>query len=80
MLPKLVLSDFDGTLTKDGLLSAEFFKVLDLLEEYSIPFVIVSGRSMAWGHFLLTHTNLRSAIMEGGGVVITKNSDGFMIE
>jgi hypothetical protein len=71
--PKIVFSDFDGTLTVNGMLTAQFFELLELLKKEEIPLVIVSGRSLSWGHFFLTHFPLEVVVMEGGGVMVHKN-------
>lgn len=68
--PKLVFSDFDGTLTLDDELRPEFFDVLSLLKNHDVPLVICTGRSKSWAHFLLTHfPQLDYVITEGGGVL-----------
>ena len=77
---KIVFSDFDGTLTQNGKLGAVFFELINLIEANQSELVIVSGRSVSWGHFLLTHFPLKHVIMEGGGVIVTRNIDGQMIE
>ena len=71
---KIVFSDFDGTLTfKEGL-SPVFFDIINLLESKKIPLIIVTGRSLSWGHFLLTHFSfLRHVIVEGGGAIVSRN-------
>lgn len=70
---KIVLSDFDGTLTfKEGL-SPIFFDLLSFLESKKVPLVIVTGRSLSWGHFLLTHfPYLKDVIVEGGGAIVSR--------
>jgi HAD superfamily hydrolase (TIGR01484 family) len=68
----LIFSDFDGTLTLHESLSPVFFDVLQCIQENKAELVVVSGRSVSWGHFLLTHFPLRYAIMEGGGVILRK--------
>jgi HAD superfamily hydrolase (TIGR01484 family) len=73
---KIIFSDFDGTLTLNGKLGAVFFDLISLIEENNSELVIVSGRSLSWGHFFLTHFPLKHVIMEGGGVIITKNNEG----
>ena len=73
---KIVFSDFDGTLTNSGKLGAVFFDILSLIEKHGSELVIVSGRSLSWGHFFLTHFPLKHAIMEGGGVIVTRNKEG----
>ncbi|MEX0798229.1 MAG: HAD-IIB family hydrolase [Bacteriovoracaceae bacterium] len=77
---KIVFSDFDGTLTVNGKLGAVFFDLLELIEKNHSELVIVSGRSLSWGHFLLTHFPLKRAIMEGGGVILSKNVEGIISE
>ena len=77
---KIVFSDFDGTLTNNGKLGAVFFELITLIEANLSELVIVSGRSLSWGHFLLTHFPLKHVIMEGGGVIITRNKEGQIIE
>ena len=77
---KIVFSDFDGTLTVNGKLGAVFFELLNLIEANRSSLVIVSGRSLSWGHFFLTHFPLKYVIMEGGGVILSKNKDGQIIE
>lgn len=75
---KIVFSDFDGTLTLHEKLGPVFFDILNLLNSHNIPLVIVTGRSLSWGHFLLTHFPLQDVIVEGGGARVYKN--GKMIE
>lgn len=77
---KIVFSDFDGTLTNNGKLGAVFFKILETIEKNDSELVIVSGRSVSWGHFLLTHFPLKHVIMEGGGVIVSKSVDGVLSE
>jgi HAD superfamily hydrolase (TIGR01484 family) len=75
---KIVFSDFDGTLTNNGKLGAVFFKTLELIEKHHSELVIVSGRSVSWGHFFLTHFPLKHAIMEGGGVIVSRSVEGHL--
>ena len=77
---KIVFSDFDGTLTNNGKLGAVFFDLLTIIEKSQSELVIVSGRSLSWGHFFLTHFPLKHVIMEGGGVIASMNKDGQIIE
>ncbi|MBY0413246.1 MAG: Cof-type HAD-IIB family hydrolase, partial [Bdellovibrionales bacterium] len=71
---KIVFSDFDGTLTYKEGLGPIFFDVLSLLESKKVPLVIVSGRSLSWGHFLLTHFPfLTDVIVEGGGTMVSRS-------
>ena len=69
----IFFSDFDGTLTADHhQMTPTFFEILNLVNRNDHEFIIVSGRSVSWGHFLLTHFPIRHCIMEGGGVLLTK--------
>lgn len=77
MIPRVVFSDFDGTLTSHTDLTVKFFEILNLLSDHKIPLVIVTGRSISWGHFLLTHfPQLKHVICEGGGVLVKRKQDG----
>jgi HAD superfamily hydrolase (TIGR01484 family) len=78
MIPKIVFSDFDGTLTLGESLTPVFFNIIDILKKNNIDFIPVSGRSLSWGHFLLTHFDFQYAIMEGGGVMAYKCKLGFI--
>jgi HAD superfamily hydrolase (TIGR01484 family) len=69
----IFFSDFDGTLTLDGQLTIEFFDVVDLIKNQGHELVIVSGRSLSWGHFFLTHFPFSACIMEGGGVILYRD-------
>ncbi len=64
---------------KEGL-GPIFFDILSLLESKKIPLVVVTGRSLSWGHFLLTHFPfLTDVIVEGGGAIVTR-TDKFIVE
>lgn len=70
---KIVFSDFDGTLTYKEGLGPVFFDILNYLESKKVPLVIVTGRSLSWGHFLLTHfPYLTDVIVEGGGAIVSR--------
>lgn len=71
---KIIFSDFDGTLTYKESLSPIFFELLTFLESKKTPLVVVTGRSLSWGHFLLTHfPYLTDVIVEGGGAIVSRN-------
>ena len=76
----IYFSDFDGTLTTKGELTRDFFEIMDLIKHKSHELVIVSGRSLSWGHFFLTHFPLRACIMEGGGVIVYRDERGEIVE
>jgi HAD superfamily hydrolase (TIGR01484 family) len=71
--PKLVFSDFDGTLTLGESLTPDFFTILNLLEQKKIPLIVVTGRSVQWSYFTMTHfSSLMLSIAEGGGVWVER--------
>ena len=70
--PDIVFSDFDGTLTKKGLMSPSFFDLLNIIENLGSSLVVVTGRPVSWSHFLMTHFPLRASISEGGGVLTVR--------
>lgn len=72
----IFFSDFDGTLTYKGKLTRHFFEIIEYIAERKHEFVIVSGRSLSWGHFLLTHFPFKAVIMEGGGIVVYRDERG----
>lgn len=76
----IFFSDFDGTLTTAGHLTREFFEIIEYLEKDKHELVIVSGRSLSWGHFFLTHFPLQACIMEGGGVIVYRDKNGEIAE
>lgn len=77
--PKIIFSDFDGTLTDHTEFSPKFLEIINLLNSKKIPLIIVTGRSVSWAHFFLTHfENLEYVISEGGGLLSFKNSKGLI--
>lgn len=77
----IFFSDFDGTLTMEGReLTREFFDIMDLIKSTQSELIIVSGRSLSWGHFFLTHFPLKACIMEGGGVILTLDERGEIVQ
>lgn len=61
-------------------LTRDFFEIIDHIHKHGHELVIVSGRSLSWGHFFLTHFPLKACIMEGGGVILHLNERGEIIE
>jgi len=76
----ILFSDFDGTLTTDGHLTRDFFEILEHAKTNNQELIIVSGRSLSWGHFFLTHFPLHACIMEGGGVILYKDARGEIVQ
>lgn len=75
IFPKIVFSDFDGTLTEQGKFSPVFFDVLNLIKRKKSELVIVTGRPLSWAHFLLTHFELNCVVTEGGGMVSIRKGE-----
>jgi HAD superfamily hydrolase (TIGR01484 family) len=74
--PKIVFSDFDGTLTHGSELKPIFWQLIELLSAQDIELVVVTGRSKSWAHFLLSHfPTIRYVITEGGGVLSGKTRE-----
>ncbi|MCP4912530.1 MAG: HAD family phosphatase [Oligoflexia bacterium] len=73
--PKLVFSDFDGTLTLGDELGPSFFTFIELLKKNGIPLVIVTGRSKSWGHFFMTHIEHIDYVISENGAVLTKRGE-----
>ena len=81
MKTKIVFSDFDGTLTLGTELTSQFFDIVEMLKNRNIPLVVVTGRSISWGHFLITHIPyLDYVIAEGGGVIIKRDDKGLPVD
>jgi HAD superfamily hydrolase (TIGR01484 family) len=76
----IFFSDFDGTLTSQGELTRDFFEIMDYIKKQGHELVIVSGRSISWGHFFLTHFPLKACIMEGGGVIVYRDERNEIVQ
>ncbi|MBL7663647.1 MAG: HAD family phosphatase [Bacteriovoracaceae bacterium] len=73
---KIIFSDFDGTLTHNRMLGSQFFDILNLTHKNNAEFIVVTGRSISWGHFLLTHFPMSVVITEGGGAILLSDNKG----
>ncbi len=78
MFPRIIFSDFDGTLTYGLSLGSFFFSILDLIKTKKSELVVVTGRSVSWGHFLMTHTDIVAVISEGGGMLTFRDEKGLI--
>lgn len=65
---KLVATDFDGTLTEKGLLTAQAIEAISQLLAVEIQVVIVTGRSAGWVNALRQYLPIAGAIAENGGL------------
>lgn len=73
---KYIFSDFDGTLTDQGMISSSFCEFLQYVKKNKLLLILVTGRSVSWGHFFLTHFPIQFAVVESGGVVLWKEGRG----
>lgn len=65
---RLVATDFDGTLTKCGKITADLLQSLTDLADAGFSVLIVTGRSAGWVNALATYLPVVGAIAENGGV------------
>lgn len=72
---KYIFSDFDGTLTEKGQLGSHFLELIKLCKRKRYELIIVSGRSVSWGHFFLTHFPINFCVMESGGAICYKDKN-----
>jgi HAD superfamily hydrolase (TIGR01484 family) len=71
---RLVATDIDGTLTRDGKFTRELLESIDLLNTQGIKLLLVTGRSAGWVSAVNNYLPVTGAIAENGGVYF--NSDG----
>ncbi len=65
---KVVATDFDGTVTDQGILPANAIEALLRLQTTGIAVIIVTGRSAGWVNALRYYLPIRGAIAENGGL------------
>lgn len=65
---KLLATDMDGTLTRQGKFTAALLKGLEQLQAAALPVVIVTGRSAGWVNGLAHYLPVAGAMAENGGV------------
>ncbi|MDR9402696.1 MAG: HAD hydrolase family protein, partial [Halothece sp. Uz-M2-17] len=65
---RLIATDFDGTVTEKGQLTASAIQALVKLQQFGIAVVIVTGRSAGWVNGLRHYLPVAGAIAENGGV------------
>lgn len=65
---KLVATDMDGTLTKNGKFTADLILALENLKTVNIDVLIVTGRSAGWVQSVANYLPIVGAIAENGGV------------
>jgi len=71
---RLVATDMDGTLTKDGLFTVDLLQAFEALNRCGIEIMIVTGRSAGWVSGLVHYLPVVGAIAENGGIYIDKQN------
>ena len=67
---RLIASDVDGTLTRNGKFSSDFISTLLDLQSAGIKVFLVTGRSAGWVSALVNYLPVAGAIAENGGVFL----------
>ncbi len=70
-----VFTDFDGTMTTRGKLTADAFAALWRLKG-SLPVVIVTGRSAGWADLMVRNFPVDAVVAEQGGVTLVPREKG----
>jgi HAD superfamily hydrolase (TIGR01484 family) len=65
---KLLATDMDGTLTRQGQFTAALLQGLERLQARGVPVIIVTGRSAGWVNGLAHYLPVVGAMAENGGV------------
>ncbi len=66
---RLIATDMDGTLTREGRFSSALVATLERLRAADLPVLIVTGRSAGWVSALVHYLPVVGAIAENGGLV-----------
>ncbi|TVQ14679.1 MAG: HAD family phosphatase [Leptolyngbya sp. DLM2.Bin27] len=69
---KLLATDMDGTLTRQGKFTAALLQGLERLQTAGLPVVIVTGRSAGWVNGLAHYLPVTGAMAENGGMYFPK--------
>ncbi|CAD5942218.1 hypothetical protein PCC9214_02000 [Planktothrix tepida] len=65
---RLIATDIDGTLTKQGKLTTDLLQALSQLKQAKIPIILITGRSAGWVQALKYYLPVTGAIAENGGL------------
>jgi HAD superfamily hydrolase (TIGR01484 family) len=72
---RLIATDIDGTLTRDGKFTRELLESIDLLNEKGIKLLLVTGRSAGWVSAVNNYLPVAGAIAENGGVYFDQDGE-----
>lgn len=65
---RLIATDIDGTLTREGKFTPELLQAIDQLNTKGIKLLLVTGRSAGWVSAVNNYLPVAGAIAENGGV------------
>jgi HAD superfamily hydrolase (TIGR01484 family) len=71
---RLIATDIDGTLTREGKFTTELLNAIDLLNTNGIELLLVTGRSAGWVSAVNNYLPVVGSIAENGGVYF--NTEG----
>jgi HAD superfamily hydrolase (TIGR01484 family) len=74
---RLIATDIDGTLTREGKFTTELLQAIDLVNAKGIALLLVTGRSAGWVSAVNNYLPVAGSIAENGGVYFDRNSSGF---
>ncbi|AFY92096.1 HAD-IIB family hydrolase [Chamaesiphon minutus] len=74
---RLIATDVDGTLTREGKFTTELLQAIDILNAKGIKLLLVTGRSAGWVSAVNNYLPVAGSIAENGGVYFQSNCSGF---
>jgi HAD superfamily hydrolase (TIGR01484 family) len=74
---RLIATDIDGTLTRQGKFTTELLQAIDRLNAKGIKLLLVTGRSAGWVSAVNNYLPVAGAIAENGGVYFDRDASGF---
>ena len=74
---RLIATDMDGTLTKNGKFTSQLSIALESLAAKKIPVLIVTGRSAGWVSAIAHYLPVAGAIAENGGLFYDSSDAAF---
>jgi HAD superfamily hydrolase (TIGR01484 family) len=74
---RLIATDIDGTLTREGKFTTELLQAIDRLNARGIALLLVTGRSAGWVSAVNHYLPVAGAIAENGGVFFDRDRSDF---
>jgi HAD superfamily hydrolase (TIGR01484 family) len=74
---RLIATDIDGTLTREGKFTTELLQAIDLVNAKGIELLLVTGRSAGWVSAVNNYLPVAGSIAENGGVYFDRDCSGF---